>query len=162
MIDATTTQTLTLTAGGRARSFPPAKGDTSVGAHRFCNVVLDGADGDLPPRAVIFDFVDGAWVLANVCDRYVVLHADGHPALSLPPGGRVGLTGVPFALSIPGTTVAAEVPVSFGSGDPDGSLGLTQSPWLRLAGGPPVRDVPAPPPPPVARPHGRRVALALA
>lgn len=134
MLDATVTETLTLQAAGTTWTFPSTK-TASIGAHRYCDVALDDSDGTLPRRAAVITFDEGGWALANVCDRHLVLHADGHSPLSLAPGGSAALTGAPFVLSVPGKASAAEVLVC-----PEPAVGAAPgaSPWLLLTPGTPA------------------------
>lgn len=70
-----TTEELTLHAAGRVKTFPVSK-TASVGAHRFCDVMLDDPDGSLPLRAAVFTSTGTAG-----CSR-TPAGASGH---SLPP-----------------------------------------------------------------------------
>ncbi len=153
----TTVEPLAVLVAGRVESFSPSRGGT-IGAHRFCDIVLDDPEGELPPMAATFNCQGGIWSLTNASHRYLVLHTDGFAPLSVPPRARVTLTGEPFVLSVPGKATAAEVPVWFGSG---ASAGSGARPWLPLAG------VAAPSPPVSAAPVGtvtsrRRATLIVA
>ena len=85
---------LNLRIAGWTRSFDPQR-PVSLGAHRYCNVLLPPGDGETPLRAAVFEWKNGAWVLSNASKRPFVLRADGQPALSLAPGGSVPLGGTP-------------------------------------------------------------------
>jgi hypothetical protein len=107
----TTLTFLMLRIDGWGRLFAPPR-PVSVGAHRYCNVLLPGGDGEVPLRAAVFEWNGGAWVLSNASKRTFVLHAEGQPALTLAPGGSVALAGTPFVLSVGGTPAKAHVEVS--------------------------------------------------
>ena len=156
-MNATTGEGLTLHVAGQARTFAVGK-TVSIGAHRFCDVDIEAPEGGLPLRAVVVRFTEGAWILSNVCERWIVLHADRHPPLSLPPGGLVALTGAPFVVSVPGTTTAAEVPVTFGS---NGSTDPERCPWIRLDAGPDAPDLADTEPSAPARGRARQIAAVV-
>jgi len=107
----TTATFLNLRIAGWTRSFDPQR-PVSLGAHRYCNVLLPPGDGETPLRAAIFEWKNGAWVLSNASKRPFLLRAEHQTALSLAPGGSVALAGTPFILTVAGAPVAADVEVS--------------------------------------------------
>ena len=107
----TTATLLSLRIAGWTRSFDGQR-PVSLGAHRYCNVLLPSGDREMPLRAAVFEWKSGAWVLFNASKRPFVLRAEGQPALSLAPGGSVALGGTPFVLTVAGASAAAGVGVS--------------------------------------------------
>jgi hypothetical protein len=107
----TTATLLTLRIAGWSRSFDPQR-PVSLGAHRYCNVLLPPGDGETPLRAAVFEWKNGAWVLSNASKRPFLLRAVGQTALSLAPGGSVALAATPFVLTVAGASAAADVEVS--------------------------------------------------
>ena len=125
----TATESLTLRVGDSDVTFPVGR-IASVGAHRFCDVVLDDPDGELPHRAAVFAHGDTGWTVRNDCTRHLVLHNGDDAHRVLAPRARTTLRGCDFVLSVPGTGTTAEVEVRFGQGISDGVPVL---PWLEPA-----------------------------